>query len=198
MNRKIIITAAASGLLFFTLGACIFSKNKEAASAIQLIQLLAQATNCWISAGSTATTTCSIGIGGATPDANTKLAVNGRISSSVLGVYCGKTSGNFNGSQVGGYPGAKSKCETACGNANAHMCTGHEAGISAQLALAPSSGGHHWMTTVSNSSAPALQDCNGWTDATAGYNGATWIGNGGSYTGSSDGCNTSHPIICCV
>ncbi len=195
MNRKIIITAAASGILFFTLGACIFSKNKEAASAIQLIQLLAQATNCWISAGSTATTTCSIGIGGATPDANTKLAVNGRISSSVLGVYCGKTSGTFTGA-IGGYTAAKDKCVAACSNnTNAHLCTVHEISMSAQIGLPlPTSGGHY---RISSGDAGVANDCQGWTDGTAGWSSHTWFG-GATSVLSTVACNNTIPMLCCL
>ncbi len=192
VNRKIIITAAASGLIFFMLGACIFSKNKEAASAIQLLQLLAQATNCWISAGSTATTTCSIGIGGVTPNANTKLAVNGRISSSVLGVYCAKTASTYNGAQVGGYTGAKAKCETACGSTSAHMCSSHELIVSYQLGISIENGSWYSAYHCVDQAGSNICDCEGWA-------GTTEKGPITTFTKPNiTNCSSALPIACCL
>ena len=198
MKHKLTIPAVA--LVSFLLGACIFSKNHNAASPLQLLQLLAQTASCWVSAGNTATTACSIGIGGATPNENTKLAVNGRISSSVLGVYCGKTSGGFTGSQVGGYTGAKAKCETACGNTNAHMCSAHELvsgwqnGISTPLMFLWYSGG---LYTTHTGGTGQNQDCGGWK-----------LGSGSPSHGPATDqtvnapnvqtCDMSLPIACCL
>lgn len=194
MKRKIIITAVASGIIFFTLGACVFSKNSEMASPIQLLQLLAQATNCWISSGSTATTACSIGIGGATPDANTKLAVNGRISSSVLGVYCGQTASTAG--SLGGWTTAKSLCQTACGSANAHMCSGHEIMISRQIGVGPAAWAHWYGGHAAASPGAGEQntDCGGWTSAASTVWGSRVLGNDPDYAR----CNTSLPLACCL
>ncbi len=160
---KTTIIATASALGGLLLGACIFKKAEGGPSPVQLLQLLAQATNCWISSGGSVTTACSVGVGGATADANTKLAVNGRISSSVLGVYCGKTTGTFNGAQVGGFGGAKSLCATACDNTNAHMCTAHEISISLQLGI--SVPGQGWMSTfvLFDSGPNANTECSNWS-----------------------------------
>src|SRR5262245_61290871 len=46
---------------------------------------------------------------------------NGK-SISVGGSYCGATATPYDGATVGGYPGAKAKCEATCSTPTAHMC----------------------------------------------------------------------------
>lgn len=98
----------------------------------------------------------------------TRLAVNGRISSSVLGVYCGRTTTTFNGN-IGGYPAAKSQCETTCGNSNAHMCTSHEIAISKQLGISVG-GAEQWIATFAYPSGATSphNECISYTSGAAG------------------------------
>lgn len=153
----------------------------------------------------------NISVGTATAVSGTRVTVNGRISSSVLGVYCGNTSGigtsgSFtNGSTAGaisyngktGYRGAKAACETACTNVNAHMCTSHEIAISRQLGVSIdpteqliSIGGFAHDGTY------YATDCDGWTSnssskisiVTNHINGTYW----------SMGCNALKLLTCCL
>lgn len=149
----------------------------------------------WVKSGANA----SFPSGGITVNTSSQLnsatvTVNGRISSSVLGVYCGlSTATNGN---TGGYAGAKALCVTACGNANAHMCTAHEMSISRQLNITIPS--NTWFTTFvtadSNSVPNAYTDCIGFTVSNGASNGPNYTGVYGSYSG----CNGSFSIACCL
>jgi hypothetical protein len=123
------------------------------------------------------------------------LTVNGRISSSSLGFYCGVTAATYTGSTVGGYTGAKSKCETACGNTNAHMCTSHEMSLSRQHGISPTepswySSYGYWLGTASLN----VYDCNVWTSASSGQGGSTNNSGGSSW----NSCDNSLRIACCL
>ncbi len=185
-TTTIAITSALGGLL---LGACIFKKADGGPSPVQLLQLLAQATSCWITAGSSVSTSCNV-------------TVTGRISSSTLGVYCGKTSGTFTGN-MGGYAAAKGHCETACGSPAAHMCSAHELLMTMQLGITGVSTSDMWYATGIrfDVASVASDDCNnpgttgGWTSADASYRGAVWRGGKYSVAGA---CNSSLAIACCL
>jgi hypothetical protein len=149
----------------------------------------------WVKSGANA----SYPSGGITVNTSTQLnsatvTVNGRISSSVLGVYCGISS-STNGA-IGGYAAAKALCVTACGNANAHMCTSHEMIISRQLNIAIPA--NTWFATFvnadSNGVINAYRDCIGYTDSNGIYNGSVYTGVYGSYSG----CNGIFNIACCL
>ncbi len=200
--KQITIIAIASALGGLLLGACIFRKAEGGPSPVQLLQLLAQATNCWASSGGNVTTSCSvtvngrisassIGIGGTTPDSNTMLAVNGRISSSVLGVYCGKTASTYNGAQVGGYTGAKLKCEATCSSTLAHMCSAHEMLMSLQQGQSiPFALWYAWGGT----SPGAIADCAAFTSVVGTDQGFIWSGT--QFTTTT--CPNSYSIACCL
>lgn len=197
MRRALAVGSLFLAAAFGMLAGCGFAKNLERTSAGQLLMLLAQATNCWLTAGNGVSTSCTVtisgtlGVGGATPNANTKLAVNGRISSSVLGTYCGSSTANVTGN-VGGYAGVKSVCETACGNTNAHLCTGHEIGVSRQLGVTIPAG-HFFDGTVSSdvNGGNQVRDCNEWTDS----GGAVY----GFVTAAGVvACSTSTRLACCL
>lgn len=187
-TKRSYLFAVAGCLVGLLLGACIFKKNNAGASPLQLLQLLAQTASCWVSAGNTATTACNV-------------TISGRISSSMLGVYCGKTTATYNGAQVGGYAGAKAKCEVACGNANAHMCTGHEVSISQQLGVNIPSTTPMWLSTyvraesVTGTNA-VLSDCEGWASNNIAY-AAPRTATGSVYP-SLGTCDISSPIACCL
>jgi hypothetical protein len=121
--------------------------------------------------------------------------INGRISSSVLGTYCGATAASVTGN-MGGYTGAKALCETACSNTNAHMCTAHEMIISMQLGISFPVSGLWYSTYVRADAGGQLgQDCYGWTVTT---------NDGAASNGSSNGqpnlsnCSASRKVACCL
>ena len=137
--------------------------------------------------------------------------IYGRISSSVLGVYCGNTtgigtSGSFtNGSTQGaisydgksGSLGAKAACQIACGNSNAHMCTSHEISISRQLAITIDiteqridSG----MFTIDGSNYGT--DCDSWASSSSVRNSIVINHSNGPLWDTS--CNIAKPLACCL
>jgi hypothetical protein len=127
------------------------------------------------------------------------LTVNGRISSSTLGVYCGATVATYTGN-IGGYVTAKSLCaaSSACNNANAHMCTSHELAISRQLGI--SILGNTWYSSHSywDGAEPSVfvADCEGWTSNSGSIGGS--FNNPSSTYGSWNYCNNSYRIACCL
>lgn len=120
------------------------------------------------------------------------VTVNGRISSTTLGVYCG----TYNGLGVGGYTGAKALCITACGNSNAHMCTAHEISISRQLGISVTNGPWYSSAAFYNTSSGTLNvtDCLGWTSASSSEVGP--ITN--TPNGQNNLCNAFAPVACCL
>ena len=108
-------------------------------------------------------------------------ATSGGKSISVSGTYCGTTSQSFTGN-LGGYEGAKEKCENTCSTSTAHMCTVSEIAISAQLGTAP--------TTTGRVTGELSKDCINWTDDLANAS-PSW---GPS---SEVGCATPFPLHCC-
>ncbi|TGL58176.1 hypothetical protein EHQ58_12410 [Leptospira ognonensis] len=127
------------------------------------------------------------------------LTVNGRISSSAVGVYCGTTSATYTGN-IGGYSTAKSLCEasSACNNVNAHMCTAHELAISRQLGITIAS--NTWFTShgywVGAVPAVFVSDCEGWTSDSSSIGGS--FNNPSSTYGSWNYCNNNFKISCCL
>ncbi len=93
------------------------------------------------------------------------------------GAFCGqhnKTKGD-----LGGYEGAKTMCEAACNDADAHMCTGVEMVMSAQLGLLPANSSFWYannsVSSVNISGQTYLNnDCFGWTEDGSGT--ATAVG----------------------
>jgi hypothetical protein len=127
------------------------------------------------------------------------VTVSGKVSSSNLGVYCGISATIHDGSGVGGPSGAKSKCQAACANTNAHMCSSHEIAMSTQSAVSfgtfPSTYG--WIYVGVNLTSPGgqMNDCVFWNNASA----AQWgiiIDNSGNTTYAS--CNNSYHVACCL
>ncbi|MBP6739202.1 MAG: hypothetical protein KA146_04390 [Leptospiraceae bacterium] len=128
------------------------------------------------------------------------VTINGTISSSVLGVFCGATSGSYDGAQVGGFIGAKNKCVTTCGNVNAHMCTGHEVSITLQLGMSfptPSIGNQYWVSAPMYSASTTTLECRGWTSNNGSEQGSAIyvVGTVQAFTGI---CNNSYQIACCL
>ncbi len=91
MNRKIIITAATSGLLFFLISACIFSKNNQIASPIQLLQLLAQTQGTALGAPAGS----MIAYGGTTPPSGWLLCNGAAVSRSTYAELFGTIGTSF-------------------------------------------------------------------------------------------------------
>lgn len=115
---------------------------------------------------------------------------NGK-SISIGGTYCGVTATTYDGSAVGGYTGAKAKCETACASATAHMCDAVEIGRSEQLGIAPANGA--WVAAFTDTT-DTTTDCISWTNNTN-NNGMVW--NQSLPMILHAGCGTAHAIACC-
>jgi hypothetical protein len=115
--------------------------------------------------------------------------INSKSFSIGATIYKGVTSTSYTGSQVNGYSGAKTLCETAIASPSAHMCSSDEVGRSVQSGLALQSG---WYETATYAYVPTLDvfDCSGWTSTTA--DAAWWNGHP-----SADACATAHPLLCC-
>jgi hypothetical protein len=122
---------------------------------------------------------------------------------STFATFCGMTSATYDGKTVGGYAGAKSKCEAAssCGNSpSAHMCTAEEMVRSVQLSVPVTTADGWYATGVrawGGNNLAANDDCEGWVYNTDGY-GADW--GGGALPGSRpnhSGCANLLPIRCC-
>lgn len=151
----------------------------------------------WVKSGANA----SYPSGGITVNTSTQLnsatvTVNGRISSSVLGVYCGITptaTGN-----LGGYAGAKALCVTACGNTNAHMCTSHEMIITMQVGITIPS--NIWFSNgissdTNNDNIHSQTDCVAWTSGASTARGGYYNGSVLTYAA----CNLpASNVACCL
>lgn len=115
---------------------------------------------------------------------------NGK-SISIGGAYCGATSATYDGAAVGGYTGAKAKCEASCGTATAHMCDGADILRSEQLGITMPSG--VWISSYTASMTPV--DCVSWTMNQTNTNGE--VLNLSPPAFSMVTCDTSHAIACC-
>ncbi len=131
----------------------------------------------WVKSGANA----SYPSGGITVNTSTQLnsatvTVNGKISSISLGTYCGISS--ITTGNMGGFTGAKALCVTACGNANAHMCSGHEMIVSLQMGLSIPS--NVWFMAGISSDINGItgiqQDCLGWTSNSGSISGGVYTG----------------------
>jgi hypothetical protein len=134
-----------------------------------------------------------VGIGAA------KLDVRGNISSTNIGVFCGVTATAYTGAQVGGYTGAKAKCEVACKHPNAHMCTTHEYIISQQLGINAPTGGA-WISGMydGSGSTPGDDDCDSWTAGPTEYAGVWGFATGGGQDLNFAACTSSYRLACCL
>jgi hypothetical protein len=83
---------------------------------------------------------------------------NGK-SISIGGSYCGASATTYTGGEVGGYTGAKAKCESACASTTAHMCDAAEITRSQQLGTTMPDG--VWVAALTSSDTP--RDCVSWT-----------------------------------
>lgn len=119
------------------------------------------------------------------------------IESAPVGTYCGQSASTYDGAGVGGYTGAKTKCQAACGNTNAHMCTAHEIVLSLQNGI--SVPGSLWISNyfvaVSPNAGNNLYDCQGWTVNTAGFEGIRTDPGGGPQV---HACGIAIALACCL
>jgi hypothetical protein len=144
-------------------------------------------------------------------DLDGRISASGRFVASVDGgakysmgatAVCGTTAavnGKFSGANGKvGYAAAKAQCESVstC-SPSAHMCTAQEVMTLAQMGIVTPSG---WISVGDAASTPGpgqvTNDCGGWTSDNSGNVpnfGVLW---GGAFSGW-DGCNASHPILCC-
>ncbi|MEM7182502.1 MAG: hypothetical protein AAF518_16430 [Spirochaetota bacterium] len=134
-----------------------------------------------------------------TPSSSPKLAVNGNISSSILGTYCGKSATTYKGGEVGGYTGAKSICETTCGDTNAHMCVGYEIIMSLQQGINVDSS--VWVSEFhrnDKTETPPIHDCRGWTLSVSNEGGFVHTAPPGYTATEYETCDNSYSIACCL
>ena len=124
--------------------------------------------------------------------AKPSVTVSGK-SISLGAVYCGSTAAKYTGSQVGGYEGAKAKCEATCSSTTAHLCTREELMRSLAVGVAAVKTTQYSYSagtpTTDNSN-----DCIGWT-SDLGHAGLLFSGNIGLIPGSD--CGTAYPLTCC-
>lgn len=120
--------------------------------------------------------------------AKPSISRNGK-SISIGGAYCGATATPYDGAAVGGYTGAKAKCETACGTATAHMCDAAEIARSRQLGITLADGA--WAACYASTNTSS--DCVGWTNV----NGAGEVISLAPPILTQVECNTTHAIACC-
>jgi hypothetical protein len=122
--------------------------------------------------------------------AKPSITKNGK-SISIGGSYCGATATPYDGGTIGGYPGAKTKCEAVCATPTAHMCDAAEIGRSRQLDLTLPDGA--WTATFTSTNAP--QDCLSWTNGDANTTG-TVVSISPPILMQVQ-CNSSHAVACC-
>lgn len=129
------------------------------------------------------------------------LVTSGIRTTTVFGLYCGitaATTGSFSDAVSGatGYRAAKVLCENACASPGAHMCSSHEAALSAQVGALVAPGG--WIASA-NAANPSMSDCQGWTAGTStGWGGTVMqVDAGGNATPVMNPCVSSFPIVCC-
>jgi hypothetical protein len=123
-----------------------------------------------------------------------------QVSASIVGLYCGSSAAVTG--DLGGYLGAKGLCETVCGTAVAHMCTGHEAALSAQLGMLPVPAAleGQWIASgaAAHNGTATANDCVGYTSSSN-----TSIGSAWSLFPSLPPrpalltCNTANRVMCC-
>lgn len=119
------------------------------------------------------------------------------------GGYCGLTAATFTGSAVGGYSGAKAKCQTACGGSStAHVCSSEE------MVRFGATGGTHaaataWIATgvasVTATSLP-IEDCRTFTSASNNEYGVVWVWPAGAPVSGYPhvvGCDLPQQVACC-
>ena len=112
-------------------------------------------------------------------------------SISIGGSYCGASVATYDGSEVGGYTGAKAKCETTCASTTAHMCDAAEITRSRQLGLTLPDGA--WVAAFTGSNTPP--DCISWTSGLA--NGVGMVVNLSPPILLTVDCTTTHALACC-
>ncbi len=119
-----------------------------------------------------------------------------------LGRFCGVTSPTTGLAKSGAMNGARAArilCQTACGDASAHVCNRAEASLSWQAWLFPAS--ESWVsqpgnyvngtTTISDCNKfPALGNGDQWLAEDSMYYGSVWFGGGVT-------CDTALPLACC-
>ncbi|MDP1917390.1 MAG: hypothetical protein Q8L14_14210 [Myxococcales bacterium] len=131
---------------------------------------------------------------------------DGGVRTTVDGLFCGATA-NTTGAltsilgQGAGYRAAKALCQSACGQATAHMCSSLEVITSLELAITVPSG---WMKAgVSTPSifggiGVVMSECNAWTVGTRDIGGNLYAA---SYWDETlftyDYCNGMHAVLCC-
>jgi hypothetical protein len=100
--------------------------------------------------------------------------------------------GTYNGTQVGGYTGAKAICETAASSASAHMCSSDELLHSAQAGIFIPSGWYSYAARTTYSTLGQIRDCGSWTLSNGQEYGLVW-----ATPLQIDTCDHAQAILCC-
>ncbi|HNE19406.1 MAG TPA: hypothetical protein PKG67_01240 [Turneriella sp.] len=193
-----IVTTA---IVAVTVSATFTSGDTLTAANMNVLKTAIESIPDWTKSGSDAVFTggnVQIGNGSTSRD----LAVYGKVSSTALGTFCGVTASTYDGTGVGGWAGGKTKCEVACGDTRAHMCTEHEFQISAQLGIdfSPMASSDHWYAAnMSEYTAPSQQtsNCGGWTSNNSAAYSRTVTQISGRPSSGVTACNAARRISCC-
>lgn len=114
------------------------------------------------------------------------------------GVVCGaepNRTGNVTEAGLTGYRAVKALCERVCNSPSAHICTAHEATLSASVGNPPVGRFSSGVTPLTGGTGIFLTDCDGFTSASAQRYGAFWfLAAPGPDV---KACNTPDFISCC-
>jgi hypothetical protein len=188
-----------SAVVAVTVSATFTSGDTLTAANMNVLKAAIESIPDWTKSGSDAVYTAgNVQVGNGTTSRD--LLVYGKVSSSALGTFCGVTASTYDGAGVGGYTGAKTKCETACSDTRAHMCTSHEIAISAQLGNTFPENTWYWFSAgawgyvgVAN----VAGDCMGWSEINSGYYGQSVARLSDVYQFDKAPCSNARRIACC-
>jgi len=187
-----------STIVAVTVSATFTSGDTLTAANMNVLKTAIESIPDWTKSGSDAVLSGGgLAVNTGTMVTNSKLTVNGRVSSTTLGTYCGITGTNTTGN-IGGYPAAKTACETACSNLNAHMCTNHEISISRQLGISMDVDAYYSSSTHGPGMISGeFNDCNAWTSSVS-TSSAMRLGSSGAGVTTHSTCDNSVRIACCL
>lgn len=126
-------------------------------------------------------------------DANTdKVTLGGTYS--VNATFKGVTTNFFDGAGVGGYAGAKTKCESLLSSPTAHMCTVEELVRSVATGVSFPAGGHWYAGDRGEAGGLTINDCDSYTSNNASMRGPH-VTDGRIHD--SGTCEVPNQIACC-
>lgn len=116
------------------------------------------------------------------------------IEASLASAFCGATTMTYTGAAVGGYAGAKAKCQARCASTTAHLCRPDELVRTEENGIAVPVGVYNSGVSVPGGMYLA-NDCYGWTRDTGTFVAPYWAG--AEHAPSYDSCSSAHALLCC-